>query len=354
MKQIFLILAGLLIIHIALAQQKTQRFAIKSGYIEYTLSGNTTGIKKIWWNHFGESIRTEIKSETLTRMFGMKNIDKRHTIEILVKDKYWTANLIDQSGQKGNLPYYQESRTFVENMTQEEQEIFAKQTINALGGEKLASENFMGKSCDIIKIMGSKLWIYKGITLKSETKTLGMISNETATKFNTNQLVSSSKFTSPSGIIYNDIDSDQQNLFGAMNDMETTDSYDSDKSQTMIPVKYPYGKFLLKANSFSYEGYKKISVQTTDDMHNATFMKGFENAIIIAAISRKNGDISKEGQFDQFTHKGQKYLYGKASEDEDNMILIIDIPEYDTYITIGSNSPQTKQELLEICNHLNF
>ncbi|MGZ2371189.1 hypothetical protein ACXR6G_15530 [Ancylomarina sp. YFZ004] len=366
MKKIILIVAGFLIMHIASAQQKVQQYAIKSGYVEYTLSGNTTGVKKIWWDNYGEKSRTETQSETVTKIFGIKNVDKTHSLEILVKDKYWTANLADQSGHKGTLPYYKESRQYVESMTEKEQEEFANQTISSLGGERLKSENFMGKTCDVIKVMGAKIWIHKGIPLKSEAQILGMVINETAVKFQANQAVSASKFKPLSNISYEDIDQQQQSMFGDMSAMETMeamqnrdmDDSDNDNIQ-MIPVKYPYDKFLKKVNAFSYEGYKKMMVQSADGMHNAAFMKGFGTVLGIAAISRKNGDISKEGSFENFTHKGKKCMYGNVDEnngdDEDeSMLLILEIPQYDTYITIGSTPPQTKYEMLEILDLLDF
>ena len=357
MKQTILILAGVLIMHIASAQQKVQQYAIKSGYVEYTLSGNTTGIKKVWWDNFGEKSRTETQSKTITKIFGIKNVDNTHTLEIIVKDKYWSANLADQSGHKGTLPFYNESHKLFESMTKKEQEEFANNTISSLGGERLRSEAFMGKTCDVIKVMGSKIWIHKGITLKSEAKILGMVSNETAVKFQANQSVSSSKFTPPSNISYESTDQQQQGMFGDMGSMEEAmgamqngDMDDNDEMK-MIPVKYPYDKFQKKANAFSYEGYKKVMVTSMEGVHSGVYMKGMGTMLMFGAMSRKNGDMSQAGNFETFSHKGQKCMYGKMDEGDDEdetMLLIVEIPQYDTYITIGSTPPQTKQELLEI------
>jgi hypothetical protein len=86
-------------------------------------------------------------------------------------------------------------------------------------------------------------------------------------------------------------------------------------------------------------------------------MRGAGEMLAIGAMSRKNGDLSKMGDFETFTYKGKKCLYGAANEgeeDDDGMLLIVEIPQYDTYITIGSPIPQTKQELLEILNQLGF
>ena len=297
-------------------------------------------------------------------MFGMKQVDKTHTVEIIVKDKYWTANLEDQSGYKGTVPYYQESHQLVENMTKQEQEDFANQALTAMGGEKLGTESFMGKTCEVISVMGSKMWIYKGIPLKSKVNIFGIETNETAVKFEANQSVSSSKFTAPSNINYENMDEKRQVMQEAMNAMQDDDMDDSDDDyEPMIPVKYPYDKFLEKINAFSYEGYKKMMVQSADGSYGAAFMRGTGEILSIGAISRKNGDISEMGNFETFTYKGKKCMYGKADdeeednddeEDNDGMVLIVDINQYDTFISISSPGPQTKQELLEILDQLKF
>lgn len=94
-----------------------------------------------------------------------------------------------------------------------------------------------------------------------------------------------------------------------------------------------------------------------DGAHSAVFMKGASEMLAIGAISRKNGDPSQAGNFETFMYKGQKCKYGKIDDDEEDsntMLLLVEIPQYDTYITIGSKPPQTKHELLEIFNHLGF
>ena len=54
------------------AQAKAQRYAVKSGYIEYKLGGNTSGTKKVWWDDWGNKTRTEEKSTSETVILGKK------------------------------------------------------------------------------------------------------------------------------------------------------------------------------------------------------------------------------------------------------------------------------------------
>jgi len=356
MKHFTLILAVLISVQVAIAQQKAQQYAIKSGYIEYTLTGNTTGTKKIWWDNYGEKSRTETVSKTVTKMFGMKNVDESHTVDILVKDKYWSANLLEQEGYKGSVPYYKESTAFVNGMSEKEQEEFANSTIKALGGERLANETFMGRSCDVLKVMGAKIWVYKGLTLKSEAKVLGIVSNETATKVVENKSVAASQFLPLSNISYESVDQQQQALFGDMSEMGNMESYEGDNEEVdMVPVKYPYDKFQKNVNAFSADGYKKMMVQSIEGSHSAMFMKNFQSVVSLSAVSRKNGDISQEGNFETFTHKGKKCMYGVLDEEDGDVhMLVVEVPQYDTYLILGVNAVQTKNDLLGIFDRFGF
>lgn len=364
MKRYILILLVLSISFWTQAQQKSHQYAIKSGYVEYKLEGSTTGTKKIWWDNFGEKSKTEIKSETTTKIFGMKNVEQSHTIDLLIKDKYWTADLKENTGYKGTLAYYKASKTYVESMSQKEQEEFANQLITSLGGEKLQNETVKGYNCEVMTVMGTKIWIHKGVTIKSEAKILGMESQEMAVKLDFNTSISGTIFTPLSKIKYESIDQQQQqgrpSGMAALSEAFSGEAYNDDSEDDdfqAIPVKYPYTNFQSKINSFNYDGYKKMMCISAEGAHSAMFSKNTNEGVIVSAMSRKNGDISKQGSFETFTHRGKTCRYGKIDEEEeedDSMVLVIEIPNYDTYITLVSTPPQTKAEMLKVLDELGF
>ena len=57
-----------------------------------------------------------------------------------------------------------------------------------MGGKKIGTEKFLGKQTDIweIKQMGTKSWVWKGVTLKTESNMMGMKINIVATKISEN------------------------------------------------------------------------------------------------------------------------------------------------------------------------
>ena len=64
-----------------------------------------------------------------------------------------------------------------ETMKNSEYEDFAKtgkEMVEAMGGKKIGEEKFMGYTCEIWQMMHIKLWLYKGIMLKSEAEMMGI------------------------------------------------------------------------------------------------------------------------------------------------------------------------------------
>lgn len=352
MKQTILILACLMLSYVGSAQQKIQQYAVKSGHVEYQLSGNTTGTKSIWWDNYGSLSRMETKSLSVTKMFGMKTETKTHDVTIFNGANFWSVNLIENTGQKGKVPF----SDAISNMTEEEKNEMGKNLLEAFGGQIIGTENILGNKCEVVKMMGAKCWIYKGVCLKSEAKMLGIKSNELATLFDKNISVSKSKFTPPSNVEYEDISQYQQGMFGGMEEASFgKDSYDGDNDGDfeMIPVKYPYEKFQSKVNSFNHNGYRKLMAQKIDGNYSAMFMKGFSDNLAVAATSRKNGNPEQGGDFESFTYKGRKCMFGKMDED-DGVSLIVEVSNYDTYIILVSSSVRSKSEMLEIADKFNF
>ena len=344
--------------YVATAQQKGQIYAIKSGHIEYQLSGNTTGTKSIWWDNYGNLSCTETKSITVTKMFGFKSETKTHDISILRDGQFWDANLIEETGQKGTVPF----QDITENMTEAEKKKMGKDILEAFGGEVVGSEYFLGNECEVVKLLGATCWIYEGVTLKSEAKILGVEAIETAIKFDKNSSVSASKFSPPTNIKYEDQDQYQQEMFGGLSEGFSDDGYDDDDDDEdemdLFPVSYPYAKFQKIANGFSYDNYRKLMVIKREGTYSAVFMKGMGENLAVAATSRKNGHPGQMGTLESFTHKGRKCMYGKMDDGDDDdgdpISLIVDISNYDTYIILISSTMRSKREMLSIFDEFNF
>lgn len=187
------------------AQEKGNQYAVKSGHVEYKLTGSTTGTRSLWWDDYGEKEYEETKSVSEIKMMGMVQRDEVHSVVIMVGDYFWSANLLNNTGEKGKIPYYDVKEQFGEDMTEQEAEELGEEILNAMGGERLPSEEFMGYNCDVVTMMGAKSWIYRGVLLKTSAKMMGISINEEAVKFEKDISVPSSKFKPLTNISYKEV-----------------------------------------------------------------------------------------------------------------------------------------------------
>lgn len=353
MKKILLIALLLGSIAGAYSQQKGGRYALKSGHVEYKLGGNATGTKTIWWDNYGEKTYTEEKSVTVTKFMGMTSREETHKITITVKDKFWSADLLEGSGQKGTLEYYDMGLEMAESMTEAEAKQLEEEIIASFGGERLGTESVLGNTCEVIEIMGVKSWICKGVTLKVEGKVLGIETKEIATDFDKNCSVPSSKFNPPSGIDYTDFDAQRQAYYGEM--MDNSDDYEEEESDVdLVPLSYPYSKFLSGISPLVKKGYIKTMAKDADGQYMAVFMKGMMAGLTVVATSHKN--LQNEGNDDfshleKFTHNGNTCYYGR---EDGEILLAVDFRAKDMLVLFAPSTNQSKEQLLKLADCCTF
>ncbi len=368
----------------ASATEKANRFAIKSGYVKYSLQGNTTGSKTVYWDNYGENTRTEINSKTVTKMFGFSNEDKTHTITVTLKDKFWTADLLAKEGYNGTIPYYNEMKKNIEEMSKEEQEQFEKDLLASLGGKKTGTEKVLGYNCDIITVIGTKLWIYKGLNLKTEANIMGIKHNETAIEFKPDTKVPKDIFKPSTDVKYTNVQKQQSEasaslagifgsennsskkqeggiagLFGALTAEVDNDEDEDEDEEDIVPIKYPFESFKnAVAKAKIPAGYKPMGVSNMEqETYMANYM-GVGKIIMITADAYFKTDINEyPDDFDEFKHKGKKCKYGEMKDEEEESIegtmLIVEYPEKKINLRIVSTPKKmTKDELLQIADSI--
>lgn len=338
--------------------QQAKKYAVKSGYLKLELSGSTAGTKEIWWDNYGQKTAEREKSTTTTKMFGIKNVEKKDALHIIVKDRFWTINYIENSGMKGIVPNFADALDVANGMTEKEQEEFANQLLEDMGGKRLGTETLGGYQCDVVSLMGTKVWVYKGAALKTEGKLMGIETKEMFSEFKPGTAVSASKFAPPANVKYQDISAQQEasgfgslmEALGGMGDME-----DEEDDEETVPVKYPFSKFKKAVEGFTYPGCSRVGVNSMEGIHAATYTKGFASSIMIVATSRKNSDHNVEEGFEKFTHNGRTCYYGEIDDEEtEGTALVIEYPAYDMYIVITTMPDMDKKTMLSIADKLNF
>lgn len=185
--------------------KKMQRFGIKSGVVKYEISGNTNGTRALWWDDYGRKMREEISTVTVTKILGMKSETTTHTVTVTVEDRFWTADLEKMTGIKGAL-YGTELDEEIDEMTEKEQEALGQAVLDSLGGEIEGQESVMGYTCDVVRALGSRVWIHKGVSLKTESNIMGIKYFEKAVRFVPGDDVQDSFFQPYSGVEYKEFE----------------------------------------------------------------------------------------------------------------------------------------------------
>jgi hypothetical protein len=360
MKKISFTLIFFAISVLVLAQHESQRYAVKSGHVEYKISGNTTGTKSIWWDDYGAKSRTEENTVNIVRMLGITNETRTHMVSIIDGDRFWTADLIEQTGETGTIPVWVGEYEYG-SLSESERKEFEMDILESFGGRIAGQETVMGYECDIIELMGAQSWIYKGVALKTEASMLGISVKEMAVQFDENAHVSASIFEPPTGIQYISMDEMQRDLytdgFDAFMGDDLYDDYDDYEDEDIVPLDYSYEKFREIVNGFSYKGFSPVMVFNDDGQYIASFIGVMGSISIIATSDENEFELGDFKEYESFRHSGKQFHYGFIEEDiEDGTgsALIEEYPREDMYITILAIPSMTKEALLEVAGQLKF
>jgi hypothetical protein len=180
-----------------------KRYGIKSGVIEYIITGSQEGTKTLYFDSWGmrqaEYTRSILSVSGFTKPLNLVNI---------IDGEYqYMINIDQNSGTKTRNPIL---KSIEQLKGQKGFNEFGEQMLLSMGANKIGSESFLGKDCDVyeMKNTGTKLWVWEWLTLKSETKSGGLNINLTATRINEGGSVPAEKFKVPEKVVLNEVDVD--------------------------------------------------------------------------------------------------------------------------------------------------
>jgi hypothetical protein len=180
-----------------------KRFGIKSGVIEYIISGSQEGTKTLYFDSWGmrqaEYTRSVLSVGKFTKSMNIVNI--------IDGEFQYMINMDQNSGTKTRNPIL---KAIEQLKNQKGFNEFGEQMLLSMGANKIGAEEFLGKDCDVyeMKSTGTKLWVWEWLTLKSETKSGGIDITLSATRINEGTSVPSEKFKIPEKVVLNEVDID--------------------------------------------------------------------------------------------------------------------------------------------------
>jgi hypothetical protein len=172
-----------------------KRYEVKSGIIEYTISGGGSmmgvtskeaGDMKLSFKEYGNLERQEVHSTSTT----MGQVDKTDELHIFKDGIFY---IIDHE-QKVIVEHTPEA---LKEMTGQDMGQMGKDMMEKMGGKKVGNGEVLGYDCEIWELMGTKTWIYKGVPLKTEANIMGFNHTQVATSAKFGVSVSDSEFDLP-------------------------------------------------------------------------------------------------------------------------------------------------------------
>ena len=153
--------------------QDDKYFEIESGRMHSTLSGIQNGKEILTWDDFGQFLMRQTMA--VLEMMGFSQ--EQNTTLITIKNDVYNVDPKKMTGTHMKNDFMGDAST-----AQKQQ--FAEELIKKWNGKKIGEEVIAGKLCDIWDIpdMYTKIWIWKGLTLKTETNMMGNVQIVTATK----------------------------------------------------------------------------------------------------------------------------------------------------------------------------
>jgi hypothetical protein len=193
MKKLFATLVAMMAIVTAFPQTNQKPYSYKSAYIEYELTGNTTGKQTLYIDNWGWN-RSET-THSVTKMLGQKLETHQRNLTIQFDSYQWVPG--DKKGTKLHNQWL-EDLLADPNFDMKE---FSDKTLEGLGFVKAGKETVSGKVCDVWKSnLGSTSWVWNNIAVKTEVKLLGTTQVMTATKIEIDASIPAGEFDLPSDV----------------------------------------------------------------------------------------------------------------------------------------------------------
>lgn len=197
-----------------------KKYSIKSGKVEYLISGSTRGTQTLYWDNYGYKELLVEKSQT--EIMGQISQGYQSTLVLGSNIYTWSEN-----DDKIYLTNNSLNKTWIDNnYTDDNIESYVNEIFRQSGYEKDRTEIFLGKKCEVFKGLG-ELWVWKGITIKNEINLVGTHTQIIAVDADINWEVQSSKFLIPSGYEVIHIDDIDNKI----------DKENSGEEETLSPAK---------------------------------------------------------------------------------------------------------------------
>lgn len=177
-----------LILAINTLHAETKRYEIRSGIIEYTISGGG--------NMMGIQTQIDGKSKTLFKEWGKIELHDETSKSVIMGREESTHQTTKIDHDKVYIVDYEQKsisqydHTMLMRSQYKDIAKNAKEVMQSMGATKTGEERILGYDCEVWETNHMKLWLHKGIMLKSLVSVMGSAHTTEATNIQFNISVS--------------------------------------------------------------------------------------------------------------------------------------------------------------------
>jgi hypothetical protein len=193
MKKLLFLSLTFVFISTQILYASAKRYEVKSGMVNYTITGggNMMGIKNethghkiLYFEDYG-NMEVEETEETATTM---GHTEKWHRLMKIEDGMVYSVDFKEKVITKQDISKMMDGKDMSK---------MGKEMLKEMGGKKVGKGEVLGFPCEVWEVMGTKIWIHKGITLKIESNIMGMIHKEEATEVKFGVSIPSDKLKLP-------------------------------------------------------------------------------------------------------------------------------------------------------------
>ena len=171
-----------------------KKYLVRSGMIEYQLSGVQTGTRTLYWDDWG--FRQAIYEDSKTEVMGLSQSSKSKSIN--VAEKSYSIDLTTNTGIEMPNP----ADKILESISDEDAEEITDRMMRSLDGKKIGTDTVAGKMCDVwtVAIGETETCVWQNIPLRNTVSVAGMSNVETAVTVSADIEVDAAHFEIPDGV----------------------------------------------------------------------------------------------------------------------------------------------------------
>jgi len=339
---LFILLAGFLAS--AEAQQGAGIYPMKSGHIEYTLKGDLTGTKTVWFDDYGALYYERENSVMRFESEGEMAEEVSNRLSINTREYMWIVDMETKTGQRYDSYFsedlYSDFDLTDDKIVKEELE----KSIVEYGGEYLGMEMFLGRNCHVYTVWGTTTWLYHGIALKMITEFEGLKTEMIATLYEENIDVPATTFVVPEEVTIEEY-------------VEPVIEEEDYSYADFTEMTWPYDDFEAKVRKLSVKGFEVTDVFDLMGMYSASLSDNNEKSIYIIAKHIDNFITDVDLEFDNST-KLEKYgcpmIYTPEIpyDDTNTSLLVMKDTEKSCYWVIYAYPVMTEKQMQKIAKQL--